>query len=136
MFNGTLFLDFTPFVLRLALATSSSSTQLVGNGIPLMFNLDRQPQQDDESRLINLKATYFLSNNTLFNFNVNTFHYYRHRYDPVFGEPDDLQDVLLWGDSAAVADKNIAIPTGLIITDESTFTTYASASKEDEDFIV
>ncbi len=135
VFNGTLLFDFNPLVLRLGLATSNSETHVVNNGIPLMFNLERQPQQDDESRLINLKGTYFLSSNTMINFNVNSFHYFRHRYDPVFGEPDNLQTVLLWADSAAVAGKDIAIPDGLV-TDGSTYRAFTSAFTEDEDFLV
>ncbi|MCK4577683.1 MAG: TonB-dependent receptor [Candidatus Marinimicrobia bacterium] len=134
VFNGTLLFDFNPLILRLGMATSSSSTHMVGNGIPVMFNLERQPQQDDESRLINLKTTYFLSDNTLLNFNVNSFHYYRHRYDPTFGVPDDLADVLEWGDSAAVAENGVDIPDGFIPGPD--FNSFDSRYTEGDSYIV
>ena len=103
--NGTLLFDLNPLLLRFSGAFSTHERRL--NPLPILnlFNQGRLTQRDDQSGLYNLKATYFLSKNTVFNANVAIFNRDFQNYDPNFitdGE-FDMASVLDSGDSVAVA---------------------------------
>ncbi|MCH7495203.1 MAG: carboxypeptidase-like regulatory domain-containing protein, partial [Candidatus Marinimicrobia bacterium] len=106
--NGNLQLDLNPLVLRFSGAYSTHTRRL--NPLPIrnMFNMDRLPTRDDKNSLYNLKASYFLSDNTVINANVavSTIDFYE--YDPNFitdGEFDMLSQ-LNSGDGDEVAKIN------------------------------
>lgn len=104
--NGTILFDYNPWVFRVGGAYSSATRRL--NSLPLynMFNMDRLPQRNYNSNLLNLKTTYFLSKNTYFNLNLNSLSNKNETYDPNFAH-ETVADFLTWGDSTIVADKGL-----------------------------
>lgn len=103
--NGTLVFDLNPLLLRFSGAYSTHERRF--NTLPIrnLFNQGRLPQRDDQSGLYNLKASYFLSKNTVFNANVAIFNRDFQSYDPNFitdGE-FNMAKQLDAGDSLAVA---------------------------------
>lgn len=121
-FNGTMLLDFNPLVVRFGFMRSNSLTQQVFLPVGQLFNLERARMRDDLSQLFNVKGTFFISSNTMLNVNANMFNYRREFYDPKFGQPDNLMDVLAWGDSLAVVEK-YGPEYGEAFTDRYTFDT-------------
>jgi hypothetical protein len=101
-YNGTLLFDFNPLVLRFGFSTSKSITGLNGLPIKNLFRVDRLSEQERTSLLYNIKATYFLSSNTMVFANFNSFTFSMNQYDRAFGKPDGVLDFLAWGDREAV----------------------------------
>ncbi|MCK4579666.1 MAG: TonB-dependent receptor [Candidatus Marinimicrobia bacterium] len=101
VFNGTLTADLEPVVLRLSAAHSASQSDI--NTFPLwrMFN-PRLPRRDIETNLLALDAEVKLGPSTSLHLNANTFGNTTEIYDPYF-DHGSFEDLLLWGDSAAVA---------------------------------
>ncbi len=85
--NGTLTLDASPFRLRLGGSIRWRRQDEVIGRIPRMiFNLDRQEQQERSSALINLKATHLLSSKSFYELNLNYFDLREHHFDPIMGD--------------------------------------------------
>ena len=95
--NGSLLFDFKPLAVRLSGAYTWSKNQN-NNYITTMFDLDRVPMQDNSNLLLNGKATYFLTNNTFVEVNLNYTDVRNRQYDPAFGD-----DLTSYEDSVAAA---------------------------------
>lgn len=109
-FNGTVTFDFNPLLLRLSTSVNSSTYSSAGLPIQNMFNT-RRHENTSNNYLLNLKATYFLSNNTYIRTNVRTLGRKYESYDKAFkdagtfktGHESNLVDWLKWGDRNEVA---------------------------------
>lgn len=86
--NGTIALDFSPLRVRLGFAQLNQNRRINDTPIYQIFNQERIPKRDDMSRLANLQATYFLSDQTFLEANVGIFKYAFEQYDPLFDKPE------------------------------------------------
>ena len=105
-FNGTLQYDLNPLILRFSAAVTSRERIRNDRPIYRIFNESRTPQFDEQNSLLNLKASYFISKNTVWDANVALYEFNWQQYDPNFITDGDFvfQSLLDSGDSAKVAD--------------------------------
>jgi hypothetical protein len=104
--NGTLLLDTSPLILRLAGAYTWERTRGATQGVfgtqvttlVDLFNTARLPINDYSNLLLNLKGTYLISPTTFVEANVNYYDARHKTYDPVFGD-----DFMLYADSLAAS---------------------------------
>ncbi|MCH8304181.1 MAG: TonB-dependent receptor [Candidatus Marinimicrobia bacterium] len=103
--NGTLQYDLNPLILRFSGAWTSRERILNSRPIYRIYNEGRLPARDDQNSLFNLKASYFISKNTIFDANVAVYKFNWQVYDPNFTENGDFDfnTVMSYGDSAKVA---------------------------------
>ncbi|TFB09691.1 hypothetical protein E3V33_06805, partial [Candidatus Marinimicrobia bacterium MT.SAG.4] len=107
-FNGTLQYDLNPLILRFSAAVTSRERIINERPIYRIFNEGRLRQRDDQNSLFNLKASYFISKNTVFDANVAVYKFDWQVYDPNFTKDGkfDFDTVMSYGDSATVAEVN------------------------------
>ena len=118
-FNGTLQYDLNPLILRFSAAVTSRERIINSRPIYRIFNEGRLPGRDDQNSLYNLKASYFISKNTVLDANVAVYKFNWQVYDPNFTKDGkfDFDTVMSYGDSATVA------AAGPTVTDTAGVTT-------------
>jgi len=95
--NGTVLLDFKPLQVRLASAFTWS--QNTNNNLQRnMFDLERYPLGKNSNLLLNAKASYSISQNTIAEASINYVDQRNKTYDPAFGD-----DLIKYQDSVAAA---------------------------------
>jgi len=102
-FNGSLAFRAGPFNLQLSGVLDNLKYTTNATPIYTMFNNDRLTEVSRKQSLMTARLNYFVSPKLLLTVGVNTLNRHRETYDKAFGEPDDLWDVLLTGDSSNVA---------------------------------
>ncbi len=95
--NGSLLFDFKPLEVRFSGAYTWSRNEN-NNFIADIFDLDRAPTGDNDNLLLNGKATYFLTNSTFVEVNLNYADVRNKTYDQTFGD-----DLISYLDSVAAA---------------------------------
>ncbi|MBI2503343.1 MAG: carboxypeptidase-like regulatory domain-containing protein [Candidatus Latescibacteria bacterium] len=97
-FNGTLLFDYNPIQLRVTGLYTAENREFNPAPIRNMLNLERQPEADRTSGLLNVKGTHILNPSLFYELNFSLYNQDRDIYDPVF---DD--NFIVYDDSAAAA---------------------------------
>ena len=100
-FNGTLLFDLSPIQLRVTGLYTAENREYNPSPIRNMLNLDRLPESDRTSGLVNFKATHILDPSLFYELNASLYTQDRKFYDPVF---DD--NFIVYDDSVAAARAN------------------------------
>lgn len=98
--NGTLTLDYNPYILRIGGTFSWSRERINDQPIVHLFNQNRLPLDDASNGLLNVKFTHFLTPKMFYEVNLSYFDVREKVYDPLFGD-----NYLLYKDSLALADQ-------------------------------
>lgn len=97
-FNGTLLFDYSPIQLRVTGLYTAENREYNPAPIRNMLNLERLPEADRTSGLVNVKATHILSPSLFYELNASLYKQDRTFFDPVF---DD--NFIVYDDSVAAA---------------------------------
>ncbi len=97
--NGTLTLDFNPYILRIGGTFSWQRGRINDFPIVHIFNLERLPVSDQSNGLLNIKFTHFLTPKTFYEANLSYFDFRQKVYDPLLGD-----DYLHYKDSLVLSD--------------------------------
>ncbi|MCC7262077.1 MAG: TonB-dependent receptor [Candidatus Latescibacteria bacterium] len=97
-FNGTLLFDYNPIQLRVTGLYTAENREYNAAPIRNMLNLDRLPEADRTSGLLNVKATHILDPSLFYELNASLYTQDRTFFDPVF---DD--NFIVYDDSVAAA---------------------------------
>ena len=86
--NGTLSFDFEPVQLRVSYAQTNVEQRNNNTPIRDIYNQRRVPKREDTRRLISVKPTYFITNDTYVEGTFGFFQFDQQRFDPLVGKPD------------------------------------------------
>ena len=97
-FNGTLLFDRSPVQVRLAALYSVDDLELNQAPVRNMLNVERQPEAQRTSGLVNVRATHFLDPSLFYYVDLSLYNQDRSFFDRVFED-----NFLVYNDSVAVA---------------------------------
>lgn len=97
-FNGTLVFDYSPVQIRIAGLYSVDDLELNQAPVRNMLNVERQPEAQRTSGLVNLRATHLLDPSLFYQVDLSVYNQDRSFFDPVFED-----NFLLYNDSTAVS---------------------------------
>lgn len=100
-FNGTLLFDYNPIQLRVTGLYTKENREYNPAPIRNMLNLDRLPEADRTSGLLNVKGTHLLDPSLFYELNFSLYKQDRNFFDPVFKD-----NFIVYDDSVAAARAN------------------------------
>jgi len=104
VFNGTALVELGPLNLRFSSVYEKS--EWMSNTLPIyaMFNSERLPERNTTKSVFTARANYFINSNILATFGYSRLNRDYASFDHLFGAPNDITDVLGWGDSLKIAE--------------------------------
>jgi len=102
--NSTALVELGSLNLRFSGVYENSNW--MSNTLPIynLFNTERLPENSTSKSVITARANYFINSNILATIGYSQLNRDFSSYDHLFGAPDDIMDVLGWGDSLKIAE--------------------------------